>query len=189
MMDLARHFMGPSWTPIRAVVSGPALQAKSAIERTLGADLSLADVAGLCFPAVQLAVPNPAGRVGRDGPSHDDPINDDFLACVEHLILLKLLERRPSIDWICSRLGLSRRSFQRRLSERGTTFDAALRTVLERQAETMLARPDGSISQIAYQLGYADPAHFSRAFLTWKGISPRAWRQRSQGASDRPGCR
>ncbi|MDE3831588.1 helix-turn-helix transcriptional regulator (plasmid) [Sinorhizobium meliloti WSM1022] len=40
----------------------------------------------------------------------------------------------------------------------------------------MLATPDSSISQIACQLGYTDPAHFTRAFMAWKGMSPRAWR-------------
>ncbi|MEH2483979.1 AraC-like DNA-binding protein [Nitrobacteraceae bacterium AZCC 2146] len=58
----------------------------------------------------------------------------------------------------------------------GTTFEAVLSTALERQATTMLERRDCSISQIAYELGYADPAHFTRAFVAWKGISPRAWR-------------
>lgn len=33
----------------------------------------------------------------------------------------------------------------------------------------MLATPDSSISQIAHQLGYTDPAHFTRGFMAWKG--------------------
>jgi AraC-like DNA-binding protein len=177
MVDLARRFMGPSWTPTRALVSGSTLQAKAEIELTLGADLSLDAVAGLCFPAVQLTVSNPVRSAHlHTAREHDSPIEDDLLSCVGHLILLKLLERRPSIDWISSRLGLSRRSLQRRLAERGTTFEAVLSTALERQATTMLERRDCSISQIAYELGYADPAHFTRAFVAWKGISPRAWR-------------
>jgi AraC-like DNA-binding protein len=165
------------------MVSGSTLQAKSEIELTLGADLSLDAVAGLCFPATQLTVSNPVRHAHlhtvceHDNPTKNDlPIKDDLLSCVEHLILLKLLERRPSIDWISGRLGLSRRSLQRRLAERGTTFDAVLSTALERQATIMLARRDCSISEIAYELGYADPAHFSRAFVAWKGMSPRAWR-------------
>lgn len=176
MSDLARQFMGASWTPTRAVVSGTTLQAKSEVEQTLGADLLLEAVAGLYFPAAQLDVLNPIRPAHLQTEcGHDDPIADDFLICVEHLILLKLLERRPSIDWVGGRLGLSRRSFQRRLAEYGTTFEAVLRAVLERRAVTMLATRDCSISHIAYELGYADPAHFARAFVSWKGMSPRAW--------------
>ncbi len=182
MLDLGRQFMGPSWAPIRGVVSGLTLQARTALETTLGADLSLDAVAGLCFPASQLATPNPAMSVcSSDGCGDGGPIADDFLACVEHLMQLKLLESRPSIDWISHRLGLSRRSFQRRLAERGTTFDTVMRTTLERRAEALLAGADRSISQVAYELGYADPAHFARAFLAWKGMSPRAWRRGLKG--------
>ncbi|HEX2890915.1 AraC family transcriptional regulator [Vineibacter terrae] len=184
MLDLGRQFMGPSWAPTRGVVSGSMLQARTALEMTLGADLSLDAVAGLCFPASQLATPNPArSACPNDGCGDNVLIADDFLACVEHLIELKLLENRPSIDWISHRLGLSRRSFQRRLSERGITFDAVMRRTLERRAEALLASADRSISQVAYELGYADPAHFARAFLAWKGMSPRAWRRGLRGGA------
>lgn len=182
MVDLARRYMGPSWTPIRALVSGSTLQAKSEIEQILGANLSLGQVAGLCFPAAHLNASNPIRRAHLHPQGGDDPIKDDLLTCVEHLILLKLLECRPSIDWIGRRLGLSRRSLQRRLAERGTTFEAVLKTALERQAAALLARRDHSIAQIAYELGYADPAHFTRAFVAWKGMSPRAWRRAGKAA-------
>ena len=47
-------------------MSGSTLQARPAIETTLGADLSLDSVAGLCFPAPQLATPNPAKSARLD---------------------------------------------------------------------------------------------------------------------------
>jgi len=39
-------------------------------------------------------------------------------------------------------------------------------------ALTALSRPDTSISRLAYQLGYFDPAHFSRDFRQLTGLSP-----------------
>jgi AraC-like DNA-binding protein len=34
-----------------------------------------------------------------------------------------------------------------------------------------------SITQIALELGYADAAHFTRAFQRWTGVTPSAYRQ------------
>ncbi|MFY0736356.1 AraC family transcriptional regulator [Aurantimonas sp. NFXS3] len=45
--------------------------------------------------------------------------------------------------------------------------------MLQREAKYLSADAGCSISQAAYELGYADAAHFSRAFVSWKGMSPR----------------
>jgi AraC-like DNA-binding protein len=34
-----------------------------------------------------------------------------------------------------------------------------------------------SLSDIGYELGYANPANFTRAFRRWAGVSPRQHRQ------------
>ena len=33
-----------------------------------------------------------------------------------------------------------------------------------------------SVEQIAWQLGYADPSNFNRAFRRWQSCTPQAWR-------------
>jgi AraC-like DNA-binding protein len=45
--------------------------------------------------------------------------------------------------------------------------------VLIRRAKALLSGETLSISRIAAELGYADAAHFSRAFLDWTG-TPQA---------------
>lgn len=176
MLDLTRRFLGRRWVPHRATLSGSALQSRTQVETALSTDLSLATVAGIVFPAAELVAANPSRSAWSAGDGPQEAIVDDLIACVGHLIALRLLECRPAIDWIASRLGMSRRSFQRRLAERGLTYETVLRMVLEREAEDLLADRGCSISQAAYELGYADAAHFSRAFAGWKGMSPRTWR-------------
>jgi AraC-like DNA-binding protein len=176
MMDLTRRFLGRTWVPQQAILSGSVLQSRTQVEAALSTDLSLGAVAGLVFPAEELAAANPNRSTCSAGECPQEPIVDDLVDCVEHLIGLSLLAGRPLIDWVAARVGMSRRSFQRRLSERGLTFEMVLRTVLEREAECLLADPGCSISHTAYELGYADAAHFSRAFVSWKGMSPRTWR-------------
>jgi AraC-like DNA-binding protein len=92
------------------------------------------------------------------------------------LILLGLLDGRPKIDWVGQRLGMSRRTLQRQLYDRTTTFDGMVRNVLMLQAFDVLRQTDAPITEVAYELGYSDPAHFTRAFYKWMGLTPRGWR-------------
>jgi AraC family transcriptional activator of pobA len=47
-----------------------------------------------------------------------------------------------------------------------------------REARRQLAYTNLQVASIAYALGYADPAHFSRVFSRVEGLSPRAFRER-----------
>ena len=44
----------------------------------------------------------------------------------------------------------------------------------------LLERTETSLGQIAFKLGYADPANFTRAFQRWTGKTPSAYRRRSR---------
>ena len=174
LLGTVRHFLGPRWRPRRAVLTGAILPDRSEAERIFDCDLGLGPRAGLHFDAALLATPNPApDRLLEATPP---PPKAGLTACVAGLIELALLEGRPSIDGVARRLGLSRRSLQRRLEAEGTGFAPILQGVLRAQAETLLAGGTTPIGRIALDLGYADAAHFTRAFLGWTGVAPRTWR-------------
>ena len=63
----------------------------------------------------------------------------------------------------------------------GLTAAAFLEARLMQEARRQLAYTRNSVSQIAYGLGYVDPAYFARAFRRVEGSSPSAYR------SDRAG--
>jgi len=48
-------------------------------------------------------------------------------------------------------------------------------------ARHLLENSDLPVSAVADELGYSDPAHFSRAFNRATGISPKAYRRRLGG--------
>ncbi len=78
---------------------------------------------------------------------------------------------------------MSVRSLQRRLLEIGLTHRRLLDEVRFEAACHMLERTETSLAQIASNLGYADPANFTRAFERWTGQTPSAYRRRSRHPS------
>lgn len=178
LLGTVRHFLGKNWRPARAVVTGAWLPAQSEIEALFGCEVALGPSAGLVLPADLLETSNPSPRFPTLKEEMDvAPIGDQLADCVAHLIAGDLDDRLPSIDRIAKRLGLSRRTLQRRLGDSGTSYtDIHRRIVLRRACERLAVRP-WSIGRIAAELGYGDAAHFTRAFLGWTGVTPSQWRR------------
>ncbi|PZQ50829.1 MAG: hypothetical protein DI556_06855 [Rhodovulum sulfidophilum] len=88
-----------------------------------------------------------------------------------------------SLAAVSARLGISERYLQRILTERGASLTTLLRARRIDEAKKLLAFPSGRgqpISAIAYSVGFADPAHFSRTFRDAVGESPKAFRDRAR---------
>lgn len=83
---------------------------------------------------------------------------------------------RISVTTAADLLGLSVRTLQRRLTEEGVSYSKVIEEIWFTQAKSMLVDRSLPITQISSTLGYADVAHFSRAFKRLAGISPRAFR-------------
>jgi AraC-like DNA-binding protein len=93
------------------------------------------------------------------------------------LIAKMLPYEHPTRERIAKRLNMSARTLQRRLNDWGVTFEELIDEYRRDRALRLLARPDHTVLEIAYSLGYSDPAHFTRAFKRWTGGSPRSYRQ------------
>lgn len=86
---------------------------------------------------------------------------------------------------ICDATGLSSRAVQkaflRHTARTPTAFIAERR--LDRAAELLSARPDRSITEIAFEIGFNDAAFFSRCFRRHFGVTPREWRTLHGGSA------
>jgi AraC-like DNA-binding protein len=71
------------------------------------------------------------------------------------------------------------RTLHRRLSEEGLTFRTLLQNVRMALARRYLGDEQYEVTEIAFMLGYADTSAFSRAFRSWFGTSPSAYRTAS----------
>ncbi len=80
---------------------------------------------------------------------------------------------------VAADLRLSDRYIQKLLSERDQTLSGLIRDRRITEARRLLEEPAGrapTISAVAFQVGFSDPAYFSRVFREATGMSPRDYR-------------
>lgn len=97
-------------------------------------------------------------------------------------IMRRLQDGSPRRSQIASDLGLSDRTFQRRLHDEGTSFAALVDATRREIAQRHLNDPRMSLSEIVYLLGYSDQSTFFRACMRWFGESPSEHRSRLTSA-------
>lgn len=79
------------------------------------------------------------------------------------------------MDTIAGKLGLSRQTLFRKLKAESITFEKILDELRRKLALHYLNGKKVSVNEIAYLLGFSEPAAFSRAFKRWTGSSPRMY--------------
>ena len=85
----------------------------------------------------------------------------------------KLLPHGKAQKRIIARaLGISERTFSRRLAVEGTTYEEVVNELRRTLALQYLKEPGMSLSEIAWLLGYEGSTSFNHAFRRWTGSSP-----------------
>ena len=83
----------------------------------------------------------------------------------------------PSVKYFASRLNLSPNYLTDLLNKfTGKTTQEHIHLELINKAKTMLWGTNKSISEIAYNLGFEHPSHFTKIFKTKTGKSPSDYR-------------
>jgi AraC-like DNA-binding protein len=88
------------------------------------------------------------------------------------------------IDGIARQLAMSSRTLQRRLASEGVSYQQLLDAARKEAARRYLGEPSLAIGEVAYLVGYSEPAPFHRAFKRWYGVTPEVFRR--NGPSTRP---
>lgn len=82
-----------------------------------------------------------------------------------------------TLEHIASEVGIEARTLQRRLVKAGTSFQGIFDQVRHELALYYLENTSLDITEIAFELGYAEASVFSRAFKRWTGLSPGPYRK------------
>lgn len=101
----------------------------------------------------------------------------NFVGSLRQLLQSLLPYGPPDIQLAAAAAGMSRRSFQRRLTENQLNYSQLIEQIRLDMAVQSLQDPTIKLVEIADELGYTDAANFTRAFKRWTGVSPRQFRR------------
>ena len=82
----------------------------------------------------------------------------------------------PQLSEVSKNMGLGGRTVQRRLSERGHSFQSLTDEARRKLAQQLIRSSTYSFSEIAFLTGFSEQSAFSRAFKRWSGQTPKAYR-------------
>lgn len=100
----------------------------------------------------------------------------DVVAQTEKLLVEALPQKWLEADDIAQGMGLSRRTYSRRLADLGENFRSVSEGLRQNLGETYLKDPSFSLAEIAFLLCFADQSGFTAAFKRWTGQTPGAYR-------------
>ena len=185
MIELVQLAAGKNWRPLKVRLM---MDKNRVVEKN-----SILNDCELLFSQARTAIAFPAGLLNAtitlqptDKPTHPG-VNDGYklheiqdkselVNALREIISFYITDENLSIEAIADIAGLSTRSLQRMMKKHGISYNELLNAARCQYAETKLSEPAYKISDIAYQLGYNDTAHFTRAFKRWTGMTPSQFR-------------
>jgi AraC-like DNA-binding protein len=186
MIQTVQRGVNAEWWPKLVVLQGSTPDALPPIEGLCGARVLLhSDLTAICVPRAVLPLPTlrqnaePAASIGSllDEQGFIKTAPAEVLAqALKQLVATILPHHFPSIETMADIVGVHPRTLQRSRRAQSISYRQLVDEVRAEQATALLRDSNASVTDIAFDLGYADVAHFTRAFRRWNGVSPRQFR-------------
>lgn len=189
ILNAVREMAGDRALPVQVAFPHRPRVSSGRYEDRLQAEVTFraADAITLSFDAAILdrvnAVIPKAGLVAGPMLTPGDSLLDDA-ALVRTLLRTfapAALSGRLTLVHAAATLGLAPRSLQRRLASLGLAFEGLVDDWRQEEACRLLATTALSVRDVGRMVGYADAAHFTRAFHRWRGMPPAMWRRHRGG--------
>lgn len=91
---------------------------------------------------------------------------------VKNLLTPLFRGEAPSLETIAMKLGVAPWTLQRQLAAEGTGFRELVDDTRKQLARDYIRETDTSLAEIAWLLGFANPAAFHKAYRRWFSLSP-----------------
>lgn len=181
-IDIVREFAGLEWMPTAIAFESSYAPSPATRSSWPGVHfLSEQNAAWISLPTALLGLPNRSPASGVPLQDHDArAFQYDMVGLLKLMLPAYLEQGTTALADVAEIAGVTSRTLQRRLARAGLTYSDVLDTVRYEHASRLLRDTDCRIIDVAFSSGYADPAHFSRAFRRMTGVTPRRFREQSQ---------
>ncbi len=180
MIQLVQLATGAEWRPETINLVMPKTETVDACPLLTKSEIHFSQpVSTISIPADFLQLPahiNIPEKIKTVNNKQAD-LNSEFSKSIRQIINTYTLTKNVSVEEIADITDMSVRTLQRRLTDCGLKFNELLNQAKFDHAKEKLQDTQMPIIDIAKSLGYSDPAHFTRAFHRWSGISPTEYRQ------------
>lgn len=192
-VGMLRYLIGEGWAPRHVSFPHACKGRRAPYEDHFQAPVSFGNQGETLIHMKRAALSTPlhtkGSMLGRaSAPTSQEPIGtfrpgvDDIELAIGRMIDASLAHRPMTLQIAARILGLSPRTLQRRLDDRGAPFEKILDDRRHKLATTWLKDSRTGVTELAMMLGYSDASHFTRAFQRWEGQSPMDYRR--SGAAD-----
>jgi AraC-like DNA-binding protein len=183
---ILRIVTGSGWKPTRLCLAHSLPKSSSLHRQLLCKEIEFGTgLNRITFPSSNLALPNPSAddrmftimkerceemleRRNSKGP---------MLTTVKQEILKRLPTGTCQLSDIATSMSLSERGLQRRLLQKGTTFEMLVEETRMELTKALIILTDISLGEVAEKVGYSNLAAFSRASKSWFGMPPSQMRR------------
>jgi AraC-like DNA-binding protein len=105
------------------------------------------------------------------------PQPDELMNRLRQVLMETLQDGEPTCERMATLIGISERTLNRRLQERGTNYKSLLTDLRKQLVAGYLADAQLSLPDIAHLLGYSEQSALTRAFKGWFGVTPLRYRR------------
>ena len=187
-LTLCRETTTPGLTPLRVQLAHEREGSIDSLVQHFGVvPVFGAEIDGMQFSGVDIDRPTAVGdpAIWRFFTDHlDSALPDAAEPPLEQKVveeIAKLLSGGvPHLSDIAASLAMGPRTLQRRLSDRGRTYQALVDEARRQLAQQLVSGSRYTLSEIAFLTGFSEQSAFTRAFKRWSGQTPGAYRMASQ---------